>query len=83
MKTALRENAHMFENKIRDLESGTFIVDHHPRCAASDLNREVRPPIPGVHLAHTGIVQTVDWRADIGDVLRVVGKRHRLSVLRT
>ncbi len=54
MKPILRENAHMFENLIQILESVILILEHHPRSTPADFHGKIRPPVPGIDLAHTG-----------------------------
>lgn len=48
------ENAHMFENKIHNLESGIFGITHDVCGPSANLNGKICAAIPGIYLAHAG-----------------------------
>ena len=51
---------------------------HFTGSFTAKFNREIRPAIPGVHLAHTGKVKILDWRLNGRHIAGVVDQRNRL-----
>lgn len=72
----------MFEKVIQILESVLWGIHHHLRRAPADLDREIRPAVPGVYLAHAGEIEPGDGRLNRRDVPGMVDQGDRLGVAR-
>jgi len=54
------------------------VINHFTGCLAAKFNREIRPAIPWVNLAHAGKEKILNRSLNGWDVPGVVDQRHRL-----